>query len=76
MFGGGGFHRNVVDIHPNHLSQTSTHPLDVGIEFGTLSTDCGIDIPDCITTIGKQVDRPPQENLAVNTRIVGTGVGK
>ena len=74
LLGGSGLDAHLVWLTANDIGQTGLHGRDMRVQFGTLGTDCGVDIAHAIAFLGEQGDGLTQEYLAVDAVGLGSSV--
>ena len=66
VFLGCGLDGDVVGVDAHDIRQHFLHGWDIGLEFGALGADRGVDVPDLISFGGDELDGFLEENLAVD----------
>ena len=76
FFGGGGFDTDAVGVNADDACHALTHGGNMGIEFGSLGTDGGVDIDHVITFLGYQGNGVAENNFTVHVERGIGGVGE
>lgn len=66
LLGGGGFDGDVIRVYAHDVGKGLLHLGNVGVEFGTLGTDGGIDVANGVASGGDDVEGLAEQNLGVD----------
>ena len=75
-FGGGGLDADVVRVGADDVGEALLHLWDMGVQLRALGTDGGVEVDEAVALLGYQADGLAEDDLAVDTIGLGSGVGE